>query len=286
MPHLFAVSAVAASILAAPIVGVLEDPQCKDDAPRAIRPLFVKSKEKWEPLSSAESARPFLQSNMAWTAILGGKHLGTLRSGDVVQPSGPDWTYPRDFLLSPNADNALPTIANKSKQFMGWCAAPTHVPVPITTRDSAIDPEQWVPRQPKSEMREKVYHAFRKSIRGMKLCYVKEDSVSELYNFTSKDIRILQVLGNNRGRILVAATLKKDYTECESELGEANTPRWFLMDSVATFLGEGLEYIDAGDYDRDGETELLFWYSDYNRDGYVLFSKAFKERVEYTWNYH
>jgi hypothetical protein len=172
------------------------------------------------------------------------------------------------------------------KQFMGWCAAPTHIPVPVLTRASAEDPEHWSPLQLKAEMREALYEGFRRSIRDTKLCYVKEDSVSEPYEITSKELRILQVLGNDRGDTLVAATLMKDYTECDSELGEANTPRWFLMGDEATFLGEGLEYVDAGDFDGDGTSELLSWYSAYNRDGYVLYSKAFEDRVEYTWSYH
>ena len=169
----------------------------------------------------------------------GGKRLGTLHSGEVAQLSGPEWIYPRDFLLAPRTDDALPSVANRLKQFMGWCAAPTHIPVPVLTRASAVDPEHWSPLQLKAEMREALYEGFRRSIRDTKLCYVKEDSVSEPYEITSKELRILQVLGNDRGDTLVAATLMKDYTECDSELGEANTPRWFLMGDERHSLAKG-----------------------------------------------
>ena len=285
--HLLLAALVAsASALSTPVVGVLEDPQCKDGAPRAIRPLFAKSQGAWEPLTSEEVARPLLQSNMTWSAVRGGKTLTNLRSGEVPRLSAPAWTYPRDYLLATGVGDALPEAPNKSKQFMGWCAAPVHNPVALVSPDSAADPDRWAPLQIETRVRETLYDGFRMSIGSKKLCYDEEDNVSEPYNFAAKDLRILQSLGSQRGHTLVAVTLVEDYTECQSELGGASTPRWFLLDGKTTFLGEGLEFVDSGDYDGDGMSEVLFWYSGYNRDGYVLFSRAFKDRAEFLWSYH
>ena len=46
-----------------------------------------------------------------------------------------------------------------------------------------------------------------------------------------------------------------------------------------------MELIDAGDYDNDGKSELLFWYSGYNRDGYILIYDDFRKSAEYIWGY-
>ena len=47
-----------------------------------------------------------------------------------------------------------------------------------------------------------------------------------------------------------------------------------------------MTYIDAGDFDANGTSEVLFWFSGYNNDGYVLFTDNLKHRVEFTWHYH
>lgn len=44
--------------------------------------------------------------------------------------------------------------------------------------------------------------------------------------------------------------------------------------------------VDAGDYDNDGESELLFAITDYNRGGYKLFYDKFTKSVEFKFNYH
>jgi hypothetical protein len=52
------------------------------------------------------------------------------------------------------------------------------------------------------------------------------------------------------------------------------------------YLGADLTLVDAGDYDADGVSELLFWQTKYNEDGYVLFDSSFDARCEYRWSYH
>jgi len=44
--------------------------------------------------------------------------------------------------------------------------------------------------------------------------------------------------------------------------------------------------VDAGDYDGDGDSEVIFWVSRYNHDGYVLFYKQLSRFVEFSWGYH
>lgn len=44
--------------------------------------------------------------------------------------------------------------------------------------------------------------------------------------------------------------------------------------------------VDAGDYDGDGKSEILFWFERYNRDGYVLFYDKCSKFDEFTWPYH
>ena len=41
-----------------------------------------------------------------------------------------------------------------------------------------------------------------------------------------------------------------------------------------------------GDDDGDGSSEIMFWYSGYNEDGYTLFYRGFTRHASFRWNYH
>jgi hypothetical protein len=58
----------------------------------------------------------------------------------------------------------------------------------------------------------------------------------------------------------------------------------FRLQSCAT-PGIGLIPCRRRDYD-EGQSELLFWYSGYNHDGYALFDSSLARRVDYLWSYH
>jgi hypothetical protein len=54
----------------------------------------------------------------------------------------------------------------------------------------------------------------------------------------------------------------------------------------ARFLGAGMWLVDAGDYDNDGKSEVLFSIDQYNRGGYILFYDDFKKQAVFEFSYH
>ncbi len=48
----------------------------------------------------------------------------------------------------------------------------------------------------------------------------------------------------------------------------------------ARYLGSNLELVDAGDFDGDGTSEVLFRYSAYDEDGYTLFTDGLTKRTD------
>ena len=89
------------------------------------------------------------------------------------------------------------------------------------------------------------------------------------------------------GAHLVAASFRPPLTECGNELGGVDRPRWFLLQGLRSrFLGDALAFIAATDPDAANGQVYLFWYSGYNRDGYVLFDATFREPVRFLWRYH
>jgi hypothetical protein len=88
--------------------------------------------------------------------------------------------------------------------------------------------------------------------------------------------------------VLFGLELSKSVPQADELPGPERQAHWFAGDTPQTlkFLGSGLALIDAGDYDGDGHSELVFAKSGYNHDGYVLFSDDLAHSAEFGWSYH
>jgi len=60
-----------------------------------------------------------------------------------------------------------------------------------------------------------------------------------------------------------------------------------LAQRDARLLDSGIWLVvDAGDYDGDGKSELVFAINDYNRGGYRLFYDDFRQRAVFEFSHH
>ena len=55
---------------------------------------------------------------------------------------------------------------------------------------------------------------------------------------------------------------------------------------TSQFLDNGISLVDAGDYDSDGQSELVFAISRYNRGGYELYYDGFRRHAVFQFSYH
>lgn len=90
---------------------------------------------------------------------------------------------------------------------------------------------------------------------------------------------------DRNGRQLFTLKLKDRADACDGPDDDLY-PQSFVISNGIKYIGAGLTLVDAGDYDLDGHSELVFWYSGYNKDGYVLFSPDLIREADYLWNYH
>jgi hypothetical protein len=63
---------------------------------------------------------------------------------------------------------------------------------------------------------------------------------------------------------------------------------WFVMDTNGSvlYLDSGMFLVDAGDYDGDGKSELIFSIDRDNRGGYRIFYDEFRKRAQLEYSYH
>ena len=271
----------------ASVLGVLETPQCKEEGGVHVRALFAKSGKNWISLSTDEAGRNFLTAKMEWTIIYEGKKLGSLETTDPGFITEYPWTYPRDRVLNPIPGQSLPVIKNEGQRFHGWCSTPEDRPLIVISSGSAIDPSKWTPSTLSVKDKERIFGAFKKAAGHAFFC-PKDLEAPVPFRYTLKSIEVLGCVKDKVGRQLVTMRLRpvKESETCDGPIDTAWDQHTFLLSDSTTYLGMGLELVGAGDFDGDGQSELLFWQSGYNEDGYLLFSSGLKQKAKYLWGYH
>lgn len=269
---------------APPLVAVLEYPQCAHDSVLAVRPLFAHVDDRWIPLSSADSASRFDMSNMEWTVAFDGNNRGTVRTTDPRTHFADDWFFARDRRLDVAMTPAPPRIANTRHAFSGWCSAPPTRPLVLVSPANYRDPDHWQRFDAPSSIREELFADFKRVVDTTWYC-PKDPEKAIPFPYTAKHIAMRAAYRDRRGRRLIA--LQLDFKDgCDGMSGDDRGIHWFFLDHGTRYIGNGLELVDAGDYDADGASEILFWSGGYDRDGYSLYYDDLRRHADFTWGYH
>lgn len=266
------------------LLGVLEEPQCKDGGGIYVRALYVKSNGGWQPLNTANASAGRIPKKTSWTVSLDGKKIGAAETDDPGFTTNYDWTYPRDRLLNVVPPTRYPTIPNQSQNFGGWCEAPKNRPLVVTAYGNVSDPDGWKPFMPTQKQAMQLFSQF-KARNGEALICPDRNADGVRFQYDAKDVRPLKSYRNHKGWHLLTLAFKPRKDACGNPDDGWNT-QTFLIDGKTTYVGANVTLVDAGDYDADGTSDLLFWYSGYNKDGYILLSPSIGGRSEYLWNYH
>ena len=277
---LVALPAVAAD---APIVGMLEpQSQCKRDKRPAVRALFARSGSSWISLVDREIAAGYDMGQMEWTVTFDGRTLGTVRTVDPGVPDDRSFRYDRDYRLAIIDDQPLPTIANRREEFGGWCDTPDVRPLVVNAQSRSADPDQWKPFAIGNGYRELLLDRFLQAFDEPIEC----SNLPAGYEFSARDLVIHKSYRDAAGRLLVALRLLPNGDRCDAGWDLVSPVAWFSIAETVRHVGNDLTLIDAGDYDNDGESEILFWYAGYNQDGYIILYDGLRWQSNYHWGYH
>lgn len=264
----------------AQVVGVLEHPQCNQDQTRIVRPLFRHGADGWSSLADGAS----LDKYPSRWLVVGRRQDSSVR---VKLPEAiPDlgWTHARDFSLSPTEGSALPVAPNRGEAYGGWCDAPKNKPILLVSGPTAIPEYRATPPKIPAPM-STLLKAFLRSLLEGRLCVNYDDPRPTKIRESDLLVRHEMVFTGNRR--LIALSLKRQLTECGSEIGGVEEPRWFVLEGrQPRFIGASLTHVASADLDADGKLEHVFWFSGYNEDGYILFQSTFEQPLRFTWKYH
>lgn len=236
-------------------------------------------------MNSAQTASPYIQSKMSWSVAFDGRKLGTIQTTDPGFTTPYSWTYTRDRLLNVQSSDLAPSVANKSGLFSGWCQKPAVRPLIVVSGGQVDDPETWRPTTVSVDDLARLFDDFRRNAGVAYICAnLLESGVP--FEYGLQDLEAVKGYKNNSDRRLITMRLKKG-SNCDGPIDKSWDRHSFLTTkSSIAYLGVGLELVDAGDYDGDGASELIFWFSGYNHDGYMLYSKDSPGLIPFTWKYH
>lgn len=150
-----------------------------------------------------------------------------------------------------------------------------------------LDPAGWR-RSPFPEaLRPALVNAMKYARGSEATSCASADGGARIADSGESDIRAGEAHESSGGLRLVEARLDPATRGCDAAMSPEAQAYWFLVrGSAIDLVGRGLAFVRAGDYDRDGKTEVLFRYSGPRREGYVLLFDDYRRTVEYTWKRH
>ena len=217
---------------------------------------------------------------VTWFVALDGRQVGK-----VVGRTPDEFRLHAHVGLQDIVGGQAPVVGKPSAEFGSFAADKLHRPLVTVSRPYFKDPAVWKRAKVTPQILNQALTAFRSKV--PRAC--KEGPSGDLvpFPYTQGDLEV-RAHKSSRGALVMTVWLE-NARECDAADGEGLvTSRTFSVSEAGTwaFLGEGLLLVDAGDYDNDGQSELLFSLSGYNQGGYVLFSAADVELARFEFSYH
>lgn len=276
------------------LVGIMEDDRSAlsewemgPPQKRVVRPLFEKELSEWK-------VSPNHREEIVWTIAFDGKNKGTIRSRPNPKA--------KDTLLSTDTHVPIPQpgpsliFGKPSNDFSGWQSTLVVRPLVLISNGNFKDPDGWKSHQLSKDQTKLVVSVFKAEFSVVRNCDESEEPLSTPWRYKDTDITITKSYRSNRGDLLVSAFLQGG--RC-GIIDGAFQSQYFLLraDKSATRLTVdsrrkptsdqlSLIMVDAGDYDADGKSEVVFFVTGYNEDGYAIFYDSFRKNVQSTWSYH
>ncbi len=264
-----------------------------------IRPLYKYENKKW--INVGEN----FNAPKTWLLAFDGKSFGEVkRAAKVVL------TEPAKALVQKYAKKSFGT---------SFTNATEHRPFVLVSETSFADPDSWKPMpaaqlDPKLKGRifseylklypqdsctadqKKLPPAMVKKIRpSAEVGPLTDDYFEVSFKYTAEDIVVVNSYASKRGKILSLTTKEPFGANCTFEMTQVCSTFFIAADPAATIINlsgdptngcREMPVVDAGDYNEDGTSEILFKDYDYNWDGYLLFDPKTKTSIRSGESYH
>lgn len=275
------------------MVGALEEHASATDGQPSqfkVRVLFANDGSGWKSLDPRCSDIPCLQQapsqfpvEVNWTIAQSGEAKGSVTG--IVEVEWPLYGDVGTQYLS--EETPAPRVGEPTLDFGGGDGKPIQRPLIAVSQPNIADPDGWAPADLTDEALAAVRADFQTRFNVVQNCASAEENLPTPITYTEKDVGVFAGYTSNKGWSLITASL--DGYRCDGPMEDtAYAPQTFAVspDGKAIHLGEWRQFLDAGDYDKDGKSEVVFAIDPQNRGGYDLRFNDFSGQVAFPITYH
>lgn len=258
-----------------------------------VRAIFKNSPGEWQPfehdcpnpkypecLKTITSQYP---EKVTWTISFDGKNLGRL---STVNPG--EFQYYAAVGQQKIIENQkIPTIGRPSRDY-GWGHEEFFRPLVAVSEPNYHDPDQWKPSHPKDKHAQLVREEFRKKFPKVENCAKKDVEKLKPWAYSDSHIKVVKSYSSNKNWTLIQLRLEPYLCDFMLDHGDPFLDHWFTVspDKKVSYLGESLILVDAGDYDNDGQSEVIFQIVEHDFGGYKIFYKDFAKYSAFQFGLH
>jgi hypothetical protein len=192
----------------------------------------------------------------------------------------------KQTIVTPTAQ--IPTVGKPSRWFTGistlFGLATVRRPLVVVSKPYYRDPDGWKGRQVSEEIAQLVREGFRRQSPHVDRC--KDEKIAEHdWKFPDSALTLPAAYGSSKNAFLVAVSLNAG--DCGWG-GRPDDPldsfvyQWFFVaaDRSVRRIGGFDQLLDAGDYDNDGSSEVIFFSArSENSDAYDLLYDNFQKKL-------
>lgn len=273
------------------MLGVLEDnPPASVGAPYRtnVRVVFYKDGADWKAFPSDCSDEDCLRTIAAqyphqvqWTIAFDGRAIGQVM-GQTPDGFAAYSTVGQQQITS----NDVPAVGKRSAVYGGFLGQPVYRPLVAVSQPNVDDPEGWKRAETRPFLLGAARKGFRAQFPHVTNCSKNQPDSPGPWHYEDEDIRVKTAYGSTNGWFVVEVLLRGN--ECDGPPDDPFVGQWFLVPPKGDirYLGGNMWLVDAGDYDHDGKSELLFALAGYDEGGYRLFYADFQKQVSFAFAYH
>ena len=277
------------------ILGVLEDhPGVYAGEPNfwRVRVLFEKKGSEWKAFPSPDSCTdlPCLKAltksyprEVNWTIAFDGRNLGQVTTRTLPEVRGPDSVCAQQITSA----GPVPTVGKRSMANSGFYFHPAYRSLVAVSKPCFKDPEVWKPAHLSTELVSALRQQFRKKFPKVSNCRNPYENILKPWPYQDEDLKMGKTYSSKENASLAELHLAGWKCDGPQEDGSPFLTQWYTIAPTgeSRFLGSGMWLLDAGDYDGDGKSEVLFAVGGFAKDGYRLFYQDFNKRTEFLF-YH
>jgi hypothetical protein len=262
---------------------------------RNVVPYFVKDGARWEPIRE-------LNQNVTWTITFDGKNLGQVESQVIpsaqARPKGVSGPQCVHKILTPL--DKVPQIKTHEggpgdPNFNGNYGVIVRRPLVVVSKPNFADPDRWKRTTLPDEVVQQVRAVFQKTFSHVRRCDSSGEPLAKDSRVLDSEIAVLKAYGSKKGSFIVETQLTNHrcvYNMNGAKLQLLDGDQWYYATPTrdVVFLARDWELIDAGDYDGDGRSEVIFYIAEAEADccvdtiGYVLFYDDFQHSARFAWS--